>query len=54
MPTYEFICDGCKKRFTVTLTMSERTNAKTQCPSCESKKVTPQLTAFTAKTSRKS
>jgi putative FmdB family regulatory protein len=54
MPMYEFMCESCKKSFTVTLTISERANAKARCPSCGSAKVTPQLTTFTAKTSRKS
>ena len=54
MPRYEFTCESCKKSFEVTLTLAERTNAKVQCPSCGSEKVTPQLTVFTAKTSRKS
>ena len=54
MPTYEFRCERCEKGFSVTLTLSARANAKPRCPSCGSKKVTPQLTAFTAKTSRKS
>ena len=54
MPTYEFMCESCEKDFAVTLTISERANATARCPSCGSEKVAPQLTAFTAKTSRKS
>ncbi len=54
MPRYEFMCGSCEKGFEVTLTLGERTNAKVKCPSCGSEKVTPQLTVFTAKTSRKS
>ncbi len=53
MPTYEFLCRNCEKSFEVTLTMTERASAKVQCPNCQSEKVTPQLTVFTAKTSRK-
>ena len=54
MPRYEFMCEPCKKSFEVTLTFSERATAKVKCPKCDSRKVTPQMTAFTAKTSRKS
>ncbi len=54
MPRYEFMCESCEKGFEVTLTFSERANAKVKCPSCRSEKVTPQLTVFTPKTSWKS
>ncbi len=54
MPRYEFLCDSCTKSFEVTLTISERTEAKVRCPNCGTEKVTPHLTIFTAKTSRKS
>lgn len=54
MPRYEYGCESCKKGFEVTLTLTERTKAKVKCPSCRSAKVTPQLTVFSPKTSRKS
>lgn len=54
MPTYEFICESCEKSFEVTLTLAERADAKVRCPSCDGEKVSPQMTVFTAKTSRKS
>ena len=54
MPTYEFLCESCQKSFELTLTFSERTSAKVRCPGCGSEKVSPQMTAFSAKTSRKS
>ena len=54
MPTYEFICDRCRKVFSMMLSIAKRTSTKVQCPSCRSKKVTPHMTVFTAKTSRKS
>ena len=54
MPRYEFTCESYKKSFEVTLTLAKRANAKVRCPSCGSEKVTPRLTVFTAKTSRKS
>ena len=54
MPTYAFSCEKCKKEFEMTLTMTERAKARIRCPSCKSEKVTPHVTSFTAKTSRKS
>ncbi len=54
MPTYEFLCESCGKEFEVTLSLSERAQAKIKCPGCESERVTPQMAVFTAKTSRKS
>ena len=54
MPTYEYLCESCKKGFELTLTFTQRSSASVKCPGCGSKTVTPQLTAFTAKTSRKS
>jgi len=54
MPRYEYTCEKCKKSFEMTLSITERTKAKVTCPSCGSKKVIPQITSFTPKTSRKS
>jgi putative FmdB family regulatory protein len=54
MPRYEFMCESCEKGFEATLTLAERANVNVKCPSCGSEKVTPQLTVFTPKTSRKS
>lgn len=53
MPTYEYLCEGCTKAFEVRLTITERAKAHVKCPDCGSKKVRPQLTVFTPKTSRK-
>jgi putative FmdB family regulatory protein len=53
MPTYEYLCEACKKDFEVTLTISERAKASVKCPACGSNKVNPQMTVFSAKTSRK-
>jgi len=46
--------ESCEKDFETTLTMTERADAKVKCPQCGSMKATPQFTASTAKTSRKS
>jgi putative FmdB family regulatory protein len=53
MPTYKYLCGGCKKGFEVRLTMTERAKAHVTCPGCGSKNVRSQLTVFTPKTSRK-
>jgi putative FmdB family regulatory protein len=54
MPTYAFMCESCKKSFEVVLTVTERATSKVECPTCGGSDVTPQMTTFTAKTSRKS
>ena len=43
MPTYEYLCAGCKKGFEVRLSITERSTAHVTCPGCGSKKVLPQL-----------
>ena len=40
MPTYQYRCEKCVKRFERTETISEHEAARPQCPKCGSKKVT--------------
>jgi putative FmdB family regulatory protein len=55
MPAYEYICNKCKKEFTIYLSIKEyEANAKVQCSYCKSKNVVRKLTSFFAKTSKKS
>ena len=54
MPTYEFRCRKCKKLFVETMTMTERGARRPKCPKCSSKSVEQALSAFSAKTSKKS
>ncbi|MBW1689888.1 MAG: zinc ribbon domain-containing protein [Deltaproteobacteria bacterium] len=54
MPVYEFICEKCKKPFTLTLKFSEYEKKKFKCPKCKSTKVRQQVTSFQAITSKKS
>jgi putative FmdB family regulatory protein len=54
MPHYEFLCEKCKKRFEVSMTISEREKAKPKCPTCKGAKVVPQFGGFMAQTSKKS
>lgn len=54
MPTYEYECKECNKKFSLMLSISEHETAKVSCPKCKGKRVTQRISAFTAKTSRKS
>ncbi len=54
MPRYEFMCEKCKKRFELIMTISEREKGEVKCPKCKSTKVVPQLGGFMAQTSKKS
>jgi putative FmdB family regulatory protein len=54
MPTYEFVCDNCKKSFNLFMKISDYEKKKVSCPKCKSRKVKQQLTAFQTITSKKS
>jgi len=54
MPTYEFKCENCKKRYSVSLSISDREKGKFKCPKCGSRKSQAVLGNFYAKTSKKS
>ncbi len=54
MPTYEYLCEACKKEFSSVQTIREHEKIKVTCPKCKSKKVKQRISLFTAKTSRKS
>ncbi|MBW1851525.1 MAG: zinc ribbon domain-containing protein [Deltaproteobacteria bacterium] len=54
MPTYEFVCEKCKKIFTLFITISEHEKKKFRCPKCKSKKLKQQVSSFQAITSKKS
>jgi putative FmdB family regulatory protein len=55
MPAYEYLCNDCKKEFTVFLSIKEfESKPKINCPHCQSDNVMKKLTAFFAKTSKKS
>ena len=54
MPTYEFKCEKCKKRFSFLITVSEYERKKFRCPKCKSTRVKQQITSFQAVTSKKS
>ncbi len=54
MPTYDFACKNCKKKFTLILTVAEHEKGRPVCPKCKSKKVEQQIAPFFAVTSKKS
>jgi putative FmdB family regulatory protein len=54
MPTYEFMCEKCKKTFSLMLSLAEYEKGRFRCPDCKSTKVRQQITPFTVNTSKKS
>ncbi len=54
MPSYDFRCEKCKKKFGLTMTISEYEKTKVRCPKCKSTRVRQLLTPFRVVTSRKS
>ena len=54
MPVYEFKCADCRKRFTLTLTIGQRSSARVKCVKCGSRNVEQQYSAVYAVTSKKS
>jgi putative FmdB family regulatory protein len=54
MPTYEFFCETCKKKFEVILSISEYEKKSVRCPKCKGKKVSQQVVSFQTITSKKS
>ncbi|MBM3747633.1 MAG: zinc ribbon domain-containing protein [Verrucomicrobia bacterium] len=54
MPSYDYVCKACHKKFSVHLSISDHDKGKAKCPRCGSKRLEQRLTAFTAVTSKKS
>jgi putative FmdB family regulatory protein len=54
MPTYEFKCEKCAKKFTLLIPVSEYEKKNFRCPKCKSTKVKQQITSFQVTTSKKS
>ena len=54
MPAYKFLCEKCKKQYSLQLSLAEYKKKKYACPKCKSRKVKQQITIFQTKTSRKS
>jgi putative FmdB family regulatory protein len=54
MPTYQYVCEKCGKRFTVVEAMSAHGGRAPACPKCRSRSTRQVLTAFYVKTIKKS
>lgn len=54
MPNYDYQCQACNRKFSLTQSIAEHDQAKVNCPKCKSKKVKQQISIFITKTSRKS
>jgi putative FmdB family regulatory protein len=54
MPTYEFKCKQCGKKFTLDETYSDHDRHDEKCPKCGSKEVEQLISSVYAKTSKKS
>ncbi len=54
MPSYDFMCEKCNKKFNLFMTISEYEKTKIRCPKCKSTRVKQQITPFQTVTSKKS
>ena len=54
MPTYEYTCSKCAKKFAVVMGISEHGKRRPACPKCGSRAVAQRFSGFYSKTSRKS
>ena len=54
MPSYEFRCEDCRKKFTIVETFSEHARHQEKCPKCGSRKLEQLFTAVSVRTSKKS
>ena len=54
MPTYDYRCEKCGKRYAVVQRISEHAGRAPACPKCKSRRVRRELGSFYAKTVKKS
>ncbi len=54
MPTYEYRCEKCGKKFSRVEPISQHGGKRPKCPKCNSVKVTQIFSSFFAKTGKKS
>ena len=54
MPTYEYVCRKCGKKFALVMRMEEHGRKKVACVKCASKDVAQRIAPFFATTSKKS
>ncbi len=53
MPTYDYVCEKCRKSFSMQLTLKEHDKRTITCPKCKSRQVKQKVSSFFAVTSRK-
>jgi len=54
MPTYDYKCQKCGKRFSVVQRISEHTSRAPACPKCKSRSTRQLPSVFFTKTAQKS
>ncbi len=54
MPVYEFRCEKCNKKFSLTISLAEYEKGNFRCPKCKSTRVKQLITSFQTVTSKKS
>ena len=54
MPTYDYTCGKCGRKFAARLTIAEHVGRKAKCPKCGSRKLQHRIESFFAITSKKS
>ncbi len=54
MPTYDYVCKKCRKKFSHLMTISEHDRKRIRCPKCKSTQVEQELLSFFVVTSKKS
>jgi putative FmdB family regulatory protein len=54
MPTYDYLCLDCGKKFSAHVTIGEHEKHKPTCPKCASRKLQQRVEAFFAITAKKS
>jgi putative FmdB family regulatory protein len=54
MPSYEFQCGKCNRKYSMSLSVKQREEGKYKCPKCGSRKSQPVFGNFYAKTAKKS
>ena len=53
MPSYDYRCEKCRRRFAVVQRISEHTGRSPACPKCKSRSTRRVLAPFFAKTGKK-
>lgn len=54
MPTYDYKCRKCGKKFSLIMKVAEYEKKRPKCPKCKSTQLEQQLHSFYAVTSKKS